>query len=132
MHLLRSYFNNTKEVTAVEKLLEVSLKLHSIAVVVRNHKLLSKNSVISHQETLHPLMLGTGKGRPRRYYAPDEMREIVQACLKLQFITIDMPPVELGTTDGLADTFCLNALSPKSEFDHVLVSNLSQLAFPSY
>jgi hypothetical protein len=39
-----------------------------------------------------------------------------------------MAPVDLGTANDLADMFRLNALSPKGDFEHVLVSNLSQLA----
>jgi hypothetical protein len=83
---------------------------------------------IIHSSRSATVMLGTGKGRPRRYYAPEEMREIGQACQKLQHIAIDMPPVELGTTGGLA----VNTLSQNSDFEHVLVSNLIQRAFPSY
>jgi hypothetical protein len=70
-------------ITAVENLLKVSLKLYSIELAINNFKLLSKDSILPHKETLCSLMVDTGEYDVPRYYEPEDLREIVQASQKL-------------------------------------------------
>jgi hypothetical protein len=118
-------------ITAVENLLKVSPELDSIELAINNHKLLSKDSILPHKETLYSLMVDTGEYDVPRYYEPKDLRKVVQACQKLHYIAIDMP-VKLGKMSELADKFSLNALSPQSNFEQILVNSLNNLVVPSY
>jgi hypothetical protein len=132
VHLLSAEDGDIETMIAIENLLKVSPELHSIELALNNFQVLSKDSILPHKETLYSLMVDTREYDIPRYYKPEDLKEIVQACQKLQYIAIDMPPVKLGKKSEMADKFSLNALSPHSRFEEVLVSSLNHLAILMY
>jgi hypothetical protein len=95
--VLRERMNEGLEtVHAFEKLLMVCPKLSVLEIDLSCHSMVSKESILSHADTLITLILGTGSSPDPRYISVDHVREVVRGCGQLEELAMNLPSVHLG------------------------------------
>ncbi|KAI4679368.1 uncharacterized protein J4E84_008398 [Alternaria hordeiaustralica] len=104
------------DVQVVQHFLETGPKLEKLILDVSRHALINRNAIIA-QSNLKSLELGTGKLRPARSYAVEDVKAILSACHELTHIALNLPAVSLGSLIDLAHDFKLGR--PQNCLTHV-------------
>jgi hypothetical protein len=92
----------------LESLLEVCPCLRTLEIDVGQSRMIDLAVLGRHGSTLRSVVLGTARSDVNQTYSPAIMGKLLETCLGLKYLAIDLPDPDLGPVSSLAGDFALD------------------------
>jgi hypothetical protein len=111
---------------SIESFLEQHVGMEHLELNVGFHRLIRKESLYPHANSLETLIVSTERNSQASYYSSADLHDNLNLCKKLEVLAVNTPPIHLGSLMDLGLDFRLGrqrfaTAHAATEFEGMLV-----------